>query len=82
MSNCDADTFIVNPMNKAEIARKRQESWQKFAAYWRHTLLPVSVQDDLIAAAKAGRGISEFQRLRLIEAVIEEARLNHPKFFK
>jgi len=82
MSNCDADTFIVKPMDKAERARKAEERRAKFADYWRHTLLPVHVQQDLMQAAKMQRGVNEFQRLKMIDAVAEVARLNHPKFFK
>ena len=82
MSNCDADTFIISPMNKAEIARKKQESWQKFAAYWRHTLLPLSVQQSLMHAAIPVRGDSDGSRLRKIEKAVAAVKLEYPQYFK
>lgn len=82
MSNCDADTFIVKPMDKAEISRKRQESWQRFAAYWRHSLLPVSVQQSLVHAAIPVRGDSDGSRLRKIEKAVARAKLEYPQYFK
>lgn len=82
MSNCDADTFLIKPMDKAEFARKKTERDAQKRTYWQHTLLPVSVQDALIHAADPGHRTSQFQRLMLIAEVVKQARLEHPKFFK